>query len=96
MGMDKFQFYARMWFCESTMVHFPVGLLACWLLVTLPLVGAFLTTMFVVYEIVEMRRIHDFAYKDIRSFLFGFGALGFVLSLAIVFPGITPAWFPSL
>lgn len=64
-------------------LHFPVGMLAIWLTIILPLAGVIFTVGFMFYETLEDWRIADLSYKDMFGFLCGYGVGGFIAGILV-------------
>ena len=57
------------WLCDAIHVGLGVLVALCYDYWVLALIGAYL---FVEYQLSEEKRIKDFAYKDLKEFMFGF------------------------
>lgn len=68
--------YIKRLFTESTLVHFPVGLLAGLLTMVSPVMGVVLSFGFLFYEAIEDWRIKDRGYRDVFGFLIGYSVIG--------------------
>jgi hypothetical protein len=62
-------------------MHVPAGIFSAVLMSGWPLAGAALFAGFLVYEIVEDWRISDHSYKDVVSYLYGFGGTAAAIAI---------------